>query len=87
MEKETLWYKWEGKSSLAGSSSLGEVVLVFQLSSPGIKREITSDTQFIKIVFNNLRWEPSGHRESRPAEGCGSTYELHRWNKGFESDR
>lgn len=40
VEKENLYHKWEGKSSLAGS--LEQVVLVFQLSSARIKREITS---------------------------------------------
>lgn len=97
--KATLWerdptawekrarHKREGKSYLAGSSPVGEVALVSQLSSPGIKREITSATSFHQDCINELRWEASGHREPRSVEGCkrkaGSAYELHRLNEGF----
>ena len=87
MGKETVQRKWEGKSCLAGSSPVGEVVLVSQLSSPGIKREITSATSLRQDCINDLRWEPSGHREPRSVKGCkrkaGSAYELHRLNEGF----
>jgi len=66
---------------------VGHVVLVFQLISAGVKREITSATLLGQDCTNDLRWEASGHREPRYVKGCKRkvriTQELHRLKEGF----
>lgn len=87
MGKETVQHKWEEKRCLADSCPLAEVVLVSQLNSWGIKREITSTTSLHQDCINDLRWEASGHREPKSFEECKrkvrSTYELRKLNEEF----